>query len=381
MLSKLYATALALVLGILFIPVEAEAAHYVSDVHMVKRGHSLSQIAKEQLGDVDRWECLAKDNKVQGPRYIIHPGQKIRLENCRVTLSNLKDAIHKTASNRNASNAAAASKATVHAPEQVQARKSTDPTPFLDETEATFDEPNSSVSIESMPNKGIVPESVLPKEPLDTRPRYGLNVSDGYRPERARIRPRTTRSRRDSLATRTKPELIKLPERYVASRVLAYFRTTNLSGTMMSIGLHESAHYINNMNWNCRYDLRTGRVLGPGEESSVKRRNRVMRPCKPQHRHLAAGVDCGYFQINVPGALSCPEELMQLEGNIKAARRLYDNGGLWHWMVVRKGLHQSTNSRYQNLVARVAREKQRERVQAGASRGPIVLATNMLRSP
>ncbi len=49
-----------------------------SKVYIVKRGDSLSKIAKQFLGSVDRYKDLAKFNKIPSP-YTISPGQEIRI--------------------------------------------------------------------------------------------------------------------------------------------------------------------------------------------------------------------------------------------------------------------------------------------------------------
>lgn len=59
-------------------PVPPPGAPGEPEVHTVQPGESLSIIARDQLGDLERWRELAELNGINPP-YVIYPGQSILL--------------------------------------------------------------------------------------------------------------------------------------------------------------------------------------------------------------------------------------------------------------------------------------------------------------
>jgi hypothetical protein len=85
---------------------------------------------------------------------------------------------------------------------------------------------------------------------------------------------------------------------------------------MLAIAMAESNLNNDAVNWNCRY-------------------NGVATSCKKEDRHRAFSLDKGIFQIN-----NAKEEDLTIDGNLKAARKLYEtkrNKG--HWVVFSTGAY------------------------------------------
>lgn len=76
--------------------------------------------------------------------------------------------------------------------------------------------------------------------------------------------------------------------------------------------LHESNNQLDAVNYNCTY----------GGRSTF---------CRAGDKPKATSVDCGIGQINVRGQ-KCPEELLTLEGNMKAVEKVYKEQGLRAWV-------------------------------------------------
>lgn len=95
--------------------------------------------------------------------------------------------------------------------------------------------------------------------------------------------------------------------------------------TMLAIAKAESRMKADNQNWNCYYSADESVVYEtkvPGSHSTS---------CKPEHRKFAWSVDCGIFQINMPGKV-CDPKLFNIEENSKVARKILDTQGLSAWM-------------------------------------------------
>lgn len=82
---------------------------------------------------------------------------------------------------------------------------------------------------------------------------------------------------------------------------------------------HESNNKLDAINYNCRYD---------GKSTF----------CKKGDEHLAWSVDCGISQINTKGKV-CPEDLLTLEGNMKATEKIYKEQGLNAWISYSSGAY------------------------------------------
>lgn len=87
--------------------------------------------------------------------------------------------------------------------------------------------------------------------------------------------------------------------------------------TMLAIAKAESRMVATAQNWNCHYYRTDG--------------SRYSTSCKPEDRGKAWSVDCGVFQINMPGKV-CDPALFEIEHNMKVARKIYDTQGLTAWV-------------------------------------------------
>lgn len=93
---------------------------------------------------------------------------------------------------------------------------------------------------------------------------------------------------------------------------------------MIAIAKSESGLRSNAQGYNCRYTNAKGKL--------------VSQACKPGDESKAWSVDCGLWQINVPGAKTCPAELFNPEVNIARANgKLQSKLGLGHWVNYKNG--------------------------------------------
>jgi hypothetical protein len=130
---------------------------------------------------------------------------------------------------------------------------------------------------------------------------------------------------------------------YIELAIAEYFRDEGLSAVQEAAAIfrHESGLQLNAKGWNCEYEKwswRHGRKI------------KVYTACKPEDRGSAKNwsVDCGVAQINVRGQV-CPAELMTLEGNLAAAKKLYDERGFEPWVSKERGYYRQFMGRYSQL--------------------------------
>lgn len=92
--------------------------------------------------------------------------------------------------------------------------------------------------------------------------------------------------------------------------------------------MHESGLVLNKKGYNCHYykTNKKGVLI------------RYSRACDTADRHLAWSVDCGIAQINVKGQV-CPPKLLTLEGNMEAAKKIYETQGLNAWYSYKSGAY------------------------------------------
>lgn len=79
-------------------------------------------------------------------------------------------------------------------------------------------------------------------------------------------------------------------------------------------GLNEKAK-----GYNCRY-------------------NGISQSCKNGDEGKAWSVDCGIMQVNTQGQ-DCPNELMEIKGNLKVAKEIKEQGGWKRWWTYRTNKH------------------------------------------
>ncbi len=74
---------LALCIVLFSIPAFAQNTKAVAKpaTYAVKTGNSLSRIARHVYGNSKFWTSIALENNIQGPKFIIHPGQVLRIPN------------------------------------------------------------------------------------------------------------------------------------------------------------------------------------------------------------------------------------------------------------------------------------------------------------
>lgn len=76
--------------------------------------------------------------------------------------------------------------------------------------------------------------------------------------------------------------------------------------------------------WNCYYTNNAG--------------IRYSAACAPEDRGRAWSTDCGVAQINTPGN-TCPEYLLNVEENLRAAKNKYNARGWTPWVAWKIGRH------------------------------------------
>lgn len=101
-------------------------------------------------------------------------------------------------------------------------------------------------------------------------------------------------------------QLIKTQEQYIQDIFGAKAKIAT------AVLKHESGMKLDAINYNCRY----------GGHSTF---------CKKGDEYKAWSVDCGIAQVNTRGTV-CPENLLTLEGNMKAVEKIYKEQGLNAWV-------------------------------------------------
>ncbi len=123
---------------------------------------------------------------------------------------------------------------------------------------------------------------------------------------------------------------------------------------MLAIFNPESGFRLDATGYNCYFVK--GRVLTREEAKNYKYPTRRSRACpndvvyrNPKSAY-AWSVDCGLGQINVKGT-ECTDDLKTLEGNLRAAKKKVDEGGLIPWSVYNNRDHVDGLPHYKKLVA------------------------------
>ena len=78
--------------------------------------------------------------------------------------------------------------------------------------------------------------------------------------------------------------------------------------------------------------------LNPKAKGYNCRYNGISQACKAGDQGKAWSVDCGLMQINTLGQ-DCPEELMEVEHNLKVAKQIKDEGGWKRWWTFKTNKH------------------------------------------
>lgn len=78
--------------------------------------------------------------------------------------------------------------------------------------------------------------------------------------------------------------------------------------------------------------------LNPKAKGYNCRYNGISQSCKAGDQGKAWSVDCGIMQINTFGQ-DCPEELMEVEHNLKVAKQIKDEGGWKRWWTFKTNKH------------------------------------------
>ena len=78
--------------------------------------------------------------------------------------------------------------------------------------------------------------------------------------------------------------------------------------------------------------------LNPKAKGYNCRYNGISQTCKAGDQSKAWSVDCGLMQINTLGQ-DCPEELMEVEHNLKVAKQIKDEGGWKRWWTFKTNKH------------------------------------------
>lgn len=116
---------------------------------------------------------------------------------------------------------------------------------------------------------------------------------------------------------KTKMAMVLPSQQEVAQKVKGIF--TEDPETAVAVFRAESGLRPDAQGWNCMY-------------------NGISLPCRPEDRPRAWSTDCGVAQINTPGT-TCPEELFEIETNLRKAKAKYESRGWQPWSAWKAGKH------------------------------------------
>lgn len=287
----------------------ANAATQAEVKHTIQTGDTFLVIVRNACGETSEYLRIASDNKIPNPN-LIYPGKQLTIR-CK-----LEPKIE-------------VAEAKVEAVE-----------PKAEPESVHFNEKVDFVQVGSLPVPAVIQNGKGLRIVF-----YAEDTAKTSAEPVAQNAPKTV-ARRTTSPQRQRQRRSNPPSSQFNDIELAiaeYFRDEGLSTVQEAAAVfrHESGLQLNAKGWNCEY-----------EKWSWKhgRKIKVYTACKPQDRGSAKNwsVDCGVAQINVRGQ-TCPAELMTLEGNLAAAKKLYNERGFEPWVSWQKERHRKFMGRYSHL--------------------------------
>lgn len=263
-----------------------------------KRG--LSGVADRLCGDSSQWSNIAKANRIEGPNFYIHVGQKLNIP----CLANTTPQVVVIESFLAHKDPATSASAVVYGPRLV-----------------------TDSALKTVPATHATSANTAPR-----------------RASRTKLAPRSSRTSQQ--------------KNQVVQEIASYWQSEGPDEVQRAAAIltHESSLVLDAQGWNCWYSVETDQVLTQEQANALpKNRKRSMACKKRSHRVYAWSVDCGIAQINQVGQY-CRPELMTLHGNLRAAKEKYDaakneyGDGFLPWVSYKEGRYRKFLPRYQSLA-------------------------------